>query len=509
MSVSECTSSSAKCKEGLQQPWVHALSSAAVFIGSIVGQFSFGYAGDSIGREEGMIMTLSIATFGAAGSACFSFGDSIYVYIVISVFRFILGVGIGGIYPLSAVKAAEDAALPNHDQFPHARDTCYEEGLPNPVLSSQKSHSSPSQPPHSPPSIASTTLHIEPSHMHSGPLVHNGPLTINVNTSVEVAKSFFWQIPGTMMPWLIGYLLTLNKSLPDTVKWKLLLGLGAVPTSIALLLSCVELYLKAPLHPHDSISLLAHSEMRLQQRKETIMAVENALKSSEYQWKLVGTGGSWFVYDIILYGLLLYGSRVISALAGMNHDNISFEARIAYISSRQLIALSVGVPSVMCTIVLLKHLHTKAAQVVSFLLISFAFFLFAGLYDFLLRTNSDAAFALYCVLYFTVIGGPNVTTYVLPSETYPVSVRSTFNGISAALGKLGAATGAAIVSMDYVLRHVVCRMDAKFCLLFHPTLFYVIVFAYCQLIVECGGVCFVRCLCSDWCHYICNVSGLQ
>jgi PHS family inorganic phosphate transporter-like MFS transporter len=37
--------------------------------------------------------------------------------------------------------------------------------------------------------------------------------------------------------------------------------------------------------------------------------------------------------------------------------------------------------------------------------------------------------------------GPNSTTFVLPSLTFPQNVRSTFSGASAALGKLGALLG--------------------------------------------------------------------
>lgn len=38
--------------------------------------------------------------------------------------------------------------------------------------------------------------------------------------------------------------------------------------------------------------------------------------------------------------------------------------------------------------------------------------------------------------------GPNTTTFVIPGEIYPAEVRATCHGISAACGKLGAATGA-------------------------------------------------------------------
>lgn len=38
--------------------------------------------------------------------------------------------------------------------------------------------------------------------------------------------------------------------------------------------------------------------------------------------------------------------------------------------------------------------------------------------------------------------GPNTTTFVIPGEIYPTEVRATCHGLSAASGKLGAATGA-------------------------------------------------------------------
>jgi MFS transporter, PHS family, inorganic phosphate transporter len=48
---------------------------------------------------------------------------------------------------------------------------------------------------------------------------------------------------------------------------------------------------------------------------------------------------------------------------------------------------------------------------------------------------------LYGVSYFFTEFGPNMTTFVLPSELYPVSMRTTGHGISAGIGKLGAFIG--------------------------------------------------------------------
>jgi MFS transporter, PHS family, inorganic phosphate transporter len=49
--------------------------------------------------------------------------------------------------------------------------------------------------------------------------------------------------------------------------------------------------------------------------------------------------------------------------------------------------------------------------------------------------------ALYCINYFFTEFGPNTTTFVLPAEIFPVTVRTTSHGISATVGKIGAAVG--------------------------------------------------------------------
>jgi len=48
---------------------------------------------------------------------------------------------------------------------------------------------------------------------------------------------------------------------------------------------------------------------------------------------------------------------------------------------------------------------------------------------------------VYGVSYFFTEFGPNMTTFVLPSELYPTAMRTTGHGISAGIGKLGAFIG--------------------------------------------------------------------
>jgi PHS family inorganic phosphate transporter-like MFS transporter len=62
-----------------------------------------------------------------------------------------------------------------------------------------------------------------------------------------------------------------------------------------------------------------------------------------------------------------------------------------------------------------------------------------------LETMIPLFIGLFGVSFFFVNFGPNTTTFLIPSEIYPTSIRARAHGISAAIGKLGAFTGAFLV----------------------------------------------------------------
>ncbi len=87
---------------GLSPLQIGMLASVALF-GAAIGPIIFGYLGDKIGRKYIYWITITILIIAAIGSALsFSF-------LQLFVWRFILGIGIGGDYPLSATIVAEYA----------------------------------------------------------------------------------------------------------------------------------------------------------------------------------------------------------------------------------------------------------------------------------------------------------------------------------------------------------------------------------------------------------------
>ena len=143
-------------------------------------------------------------------------------------------------------------------------------------------------------------------------------------------------------------------------------------------------------------------------------------------------------------GVNLFGGQILSSIGSSDDDNVSANSSIRAIAEKQVIALSMGIPACITAIWALKYLGTKRLQVFGFFFIATCFVVLAALFKPLSHgrmENTDALFAVYCILLFSLSWGPNLTTYILPAQTYPKDVRPTFNGISAACGKLGAFTG--------------------------------------------------------------------
>jgi PHS family inorganic phosphate transporter-like MFS transporter len=88
-----------------------SLVASATLVGAVVGQLSFGFLGDWLGRKWTFLVTCILIVVGALGSACVIWTEGSFSLIYqLALFRFLLGVGVGGEYPLSASIAAENSS---------------------------------------------------------------------------------------------------------------------------------------------------------------------------------------------------------------------------------------------------------------------------------------------------------------------------------------------------------------------------------------------------------------
>jgi MFS family permease len=98
-----------------------------------------------------------------------------------------------------------------------------------------------------------------------------------------------------------------------------------------------------------------------------------------------------------------------------------------------------AVPGYMLAIARLDRIGHRKLQLVGFAVMALCFLIIAAVPG---MTTMVVPFLLvYGVSYFFTEFGPNMTTFVLPSELFPVSMRTTGHGISAGIGKLGAFIG--------------------------------------------------------------------
>lgn len=376
-------------------------------VGNLVGQVLFGWLADIFGRKRmyGIeLMIMIIATFGQAlaGEA-----PAVNILGVIIVWRFIMGVGIGGDYPLSAIISSEFAATRSRGRLMTA------------VFAAQGWGQ-----------FAAALVGI---------------------IIVEAYKNSILSAP---FPCVV----------PVDHIWRLLIGLGCVPGVIALYFRLtipetprftmdIERNIAQATTDIDNVLTTGKSvpdEDAPVQRVKAPKATRADFRAYFGQWKnlkvLIGTAYSWFALDIAFYGLGLNSSIILTAInfgapTGAKTTSLYVYENLYNICVGNLILSIAGlIPGYWVSFLFIDSWGRKPIQLMGFSVLTILFIIMGFAYDALEKTaSSRRAFVfLYCLTNFFQNFGPNTTTFVIPGEAFPTRYRSTAHGISAASGKLGA-----------------------------------------------------------------------
>lgn len=179
-------------------------------------------------------------------------------------------------------------------------------------------------------------------------------------------------------------------------------------------------------------------------QKSTKLPKGTRRKYFYFYWKaLLGTSLSWFLFDIVEYGLKQNDAAIFSA----DSDGPYSDAILTVFLTRLLV-----IPSLMIASWLLKmtkpprgKLTTRLVQLIGFAGCIVVNTVLASCY-FELKKITVLFNALYIVqLSFQSL--PGVTTMAISAEIYPSAVRGTGAAISAASGKLGATLGSFFFTM--------------------------------------------------------------
>jgi len=159
-------------------------------------------------------------------------------------------------------------------------------------------------------------------------------------------------------------------------------------------------------------------------------------------WKpLLGTCVSWFLYDVIDYGLGLYSAQL---------TNIVKDAGDATTVLNVLVINTIALPSFFFAGWFVNHVGRKQLQVFGLSGMLAAFIAIFAFYDTLTSPNYGWLFiALYCTQLSFDNMGPGATNYVIPGEIFPTPVRATAHSLSASSGKVGAFVGT--YAMPYLI----------------------------------------------------------
>jgi nitrate/nitrite transporter NarK len=96
----------------------------------------------------------------------------------------------------------------------------------------------------------------------------------------------------------------------------------------------------------------------------------------------------------------------------------------------------------------MDKLGRKTIQVFGFVMMTIAFATMALVPN--LQKMVTPFVIIYGISFFFTEFGPNATTFVYPSEIFPVRVRTTGHGIAAAMGKLGGFIG--VFTFPFLMR---------------------------------------------------------
>jgi PHS family inorganic phosphate transporter-like MFS transporter len=427
----------------------------------MIGQLIGGALGDVIGRWNAMYLVMGIQMLGTFGSALFVWdGEGKNIFHQLAAWRFVLGIGCGGVYPLAAALSAEQASADTSEVR-----------------------------------ITENQNFIEREKLQ------------------KLALTFSTQGLGFAMVPIVAYplLFLLGPNRLDYT-WRIILGLGAIPGFVLAYLryrwghsqndkglkvgeasplmtsshtattygdnsentqTCEELridWARDFVGEGDLASIQHHvdeeSSYHIDNKETHGIGHHEQPVSEPSLWqsircepdlikKLSGTAFTWFLFDIVFYGNTLFQPIVLEAAFGRsvndehNHNQDNFQILLKTCRDSLFLTL-IALPGYFTTIGVIGRQTWGSMRQTPKYIQTQGFIVMAVLYSIIgsnwntLRDYQWLLVSLYGGTFFFANYGPNTTTFLLPSLTFSAHCRTTLNGISAACGKAGAVVGASM-----------------------------------------------------------------
>ncbi|KAI8888569.1 phosphate:H+ symporter [Backusella circina FSU 941] len=365
-------------------------------VGTVIGQLGFGYLADRVGRKRMYGVELIIIIVGTVGQALAGNGPAASFWGVITFWRVIVGIGIGGDYPLSSVITSEFATTKRRGA------------------------------------------------MMAAVFAMQGIGQLSAGIVGLIATAAFQNA------------IHADQTKLDFV-WRIVIGLGAVPGVCALYYRLtipetprftIDVEQKLEKGVLDAKAFIEKGASAGDYTDNIAVArVDSSPKASWSdfcrhfgKWEngkiLLGTAYSWFALDVAWYGLGLNNS-IILANIGFGGGSDAYTSVFRTCVGNIIINLLGSVPGYWISVFTIDKLGRKTIQFMGFTMLTILFVILGFAYHPILNVSQGLFIFLYTLTQLFFNFGPNTTTFIVPGECFPTRYRSTAHGISAASGKIG------------------------------------------------------------------------
>ncbi|KAI3840955.1 hypothetical protein MKW92_031358 [Papaver armeniacum] len=389
-------------ERGVIPPSVVSIIVATALVGTVFGNLVFGYGGDKFGRKRVYGFSLLIMVFSSIACGFSICRTRKCVITSLCFFRFMLGFGIGGDYPISATIMSEFANKATRGSFIAA------------VFS-----------------------------MQGFGILTSSAITMLLCGIFNLASDSKNQVTQT----------------PDEADllWRLILMFGAVPAAMtyywrmmmpetARYTALVEQNLGQAVKDMEGVLDIPMTGITEEHDDFVPVSPTYGIFSSEFfrhhGRDLFACASSWFLVDVVFYSNNLFQSNVYGHLLRDRHRVNAYQHAYDVAKLQAIIAVCSTIPGYWATVIFIDRIGRVKIQMMGFLVMGICMFAIGIPYSQYWNDHTNAWFLiLYGLTFFFSNFGPNTTTFIVPAELFPARFRSTCHGISGAAGKIGAIIG--------------------------------------------------------------------
>lgn len=354
------------------------LVTSTALLASALGAVVFGRIADMLGRKRIYGYEVLVLAAGAIASAL----SPDIVWLI--VFRIILGIGIGGDYPVSATIMSEYAGKASRGRM--------------------------------------VTLVFA---MQAAGLIV-GPLLAAALLAAGLEHDLVWRIllAAGAIPALAVF--QMRRNLAETPRFLLAKGRHAEFHHAA----SQVIGSRSPSRPANAA---APGGAVADEEKETLWrGFSMLIRSRTYLVRLIGASLAWFLMDFAYYGNTVSSPMVLAAIAPKG-------SLLMHTLTQLAVFAIAAAPGYFVAAAMMDRMGRKSIQVIGFGMMAATFGAMALIPG--IETLIVPFLLLYGISYFFTEFGPNATTFVYPAELFPVAARTTGHGVASAMGKLGGFVG--------------------------------------------------------------------